>query len=209
MISIAMGIANDKKHRDCQCFSLVLEHIDVASLVCIILEYSHNTKYQHPYARDGDLCIHADVTPYRSVCRRTRDIRHSNANNYVPRAIVSFTEINDLEHLRDGNKRNLVIFTAYFHAPRQKDVAISHTIDLDQGYMRFLFDPHSSPKALLDMIQHSASSKKSDTLSPPCQKITVSMATMFFKACIIARDELCEIIYEIHHKCPLTAQRYA
>ena len=197
MISFAQSIANDRKHRDCKCFSLVLEHINVASLVCIILEYAHDTEYKHPFARaNGDLCLHADVTPHRSVCRRTKDIKYSNANNHISRAIVTFTD-----HRYDAleNKHNFVIFTAQLFAPRHKDVTIARTIDLDQGYVRFLFDPRSSPKALLEMIRR----------SHPQQKITVSMATMFFKACMVLRDELCEILYEIHHACPLMAQIYA
>ncbi len=197
MISIAQSIANDRKHRDCKCFPLVLTHINVASLVSIILEYAHCTEYKHPFARDGDLCLHADVTPHRSVCRRTKDIKHSNTNNFVPRAVITMTEQN-LETWT-GLARHIVMISIHLTTPRHKDVTMVRTIDLDQGYLRFLFDPRSSPKALLEMIRRENSQ----------QKITVSMATMFFKACMVLRDELCEILYEIHHECPLTALIYA
>ena len=198
MISIAQSIADDRTHRDCKCFPLVQEHIGVASLVYIILEYAHYTGYKHPFAQDGDLCLHADVTPYRSLCRRTRDIKHSNANNYVSRAVVTFTDYKQWDRVRD-TVLNLVVFTAHLSAPRHKDVIITQTISLDHGCVRFLYDPRSSPKALLEMIRRNY----------PQQKITVSMAREFFKACAVLQDELCEILYEIHHECPRTAQIYA
>lgn len=195
MISFARSIANDGKQRDCKCFALVQMYIPVKSLVCIILEYAHCLDYNHPFARDGDLSLHADVTPHRSICRRTRNIKHNSSNSFIPRAVVTFT---DRPYDPYGNMGNSVIFTAHLSAPRYKDITIAKTISLDHECIRFLFDLRGSPRALLEVIRH----------NNPLQKISVSMANVFFKACMLMRDELREIIYEIYHECPHTAQIY-
>jgi hypothetical protein len=204
------------KDRDCTCFPLVLKHVPTEALVCIILEYSHIAHSKHAYIQDGELNLHVDVTPHRSVCRRTKGIKHCNAYNMVPRAVIMMMDRKFPSW--DGPARPGIMFTMHLTAPRHRDVVIEQTIDLDQGCIRFLFDPKSSPKALLETVRRS---KKSETSfhpggrvsdasgNPQMAKITVATATMFYKACMVLRDELREILYEIHHDCPRASLIYS